>query len=124
MFSKIMTKDKYYFIMRILHFSNDHLPKPDDKLYKIRMVIDSLKSNFGNNFVPSENLCIYESFLLFKGRLGFRQYIPSKRSRFGIKLFIICDSATGYVLDFIICIGVSTEVTNRNAPNMGQVKSY
>ncbi|KAJ8930617.1 hypothetical protein NQ314_016530 [Rhamnusium bicolor] len=84
------------------------------------MVIDSLKSNFGNNFVTSEHLCIDESLLLFKGRLGFRQYIPLKRSQFGIKLIIICDSATGYVLDFIIYTGASTEITNRNAPDIGK----
>jgi len=55
------------------------------------------------------NICIDESLLLFKGRLSFRQYIPSKASRFGIKFFVLCDCATGYVLNFIIYTGKTTE---------------
>jgi hypothetical protein len=47
---------------------------------------------------------------LFKGQLSFIQYIPSKRHRFGIKTFIICDCETGYVLDFIVHTGATTEI--------------
>ena len=43
-----------------------------------------------------------------KVRLAFKQYIPSKRRRFGIKLFVICDCRTRVVLDFIIYTGSST----------------
>lgn len=31
--------------------------------------------------------------------------IPSKRHRFGIKLFVFCDVTMGFVLDFIIYCG-------------------
>ena len=47
--------------------------------------------------------------MLWKGRLGFRQYIPSKRHRFGIKLFQLVDCETKFVLDFIIYTGSTTE---------------
>ncbi|KAJ8926259.1 hypothetical protein NQ314_021380 [Rhamnusium bicolor] len=55
-------------------------------------------------------LSIDESLVLFKGRLAFRQYIPSKRHRFGIKLFMLCDSKTRVCLDFIIYTGATTEL--------------
>lgn len=34
------------------------------------------------------------SLLLWKGRLFFKQYIPTKHSRFGIKLYVLCDALT------------------------------
>ena len=34
--------------------------------------------------------------------MAFQQYIPSKRHRFGLKFFVICDCETGYVLDMIV----------------------
>jgi hypothetical protein len=41
--------------------------------------------------------------------LSFKQFIPTKRHRFGIKVFFICDCQTGVVLDFIIYTVSSTE---------------
>jgi hypothetical protein len=68
------------------------------------------------------NVCIDESLLLFKGNLSFRQYIPSKASRFGIKFFVICDCATGYVLNFIVYTGKTTEyVTHMHMGISGSV---
>ncbi|CAF1034879.1 unnamed protein product [Didymodactylos carnosus] len=48
--------------------------------------------------------------MLWKGRLNFKQYIPSKRHRFGVKLFILCDCHTGFIMNFIIYTGQQTEV--------------
>lgn len=67
---------------------------------------------------PFENLAIDESLLPWKGRLSFKQYIKSKRHRFGIKLFIICDVETDYILDFIIYTGATTKLRPYNA-NIG-----
>ncbi|XP_067939831.1 piggyBac transposable element-derived protein 4-like [Watersipora subatra] len=50
-----------------------------------------------------------ESLLAWKGRLSFRQYIPSKRSRFGIKLFALCDPVSGYVHKLSVYIGDERE---------------
>lgn len=59
---------------------------------------------------PFESICIDESLVLFKGRISFRQYIPKKRHRFGIKFFVAADCETGYVLDFLIYTGATTEI--------------
>ena len=48
--------------------------------------------------------------MLYKGRLTFKQYIPSKRSRFGIKLFVLCDCKTGTILDFIVYTGTDIDI--------------
>lgn len=58
--------------------------------------------------------------LLFKGRCFFKQFIPSKRSRFGIKSFVICDCRTGYVEDFIVYCGARTDLTsNKHLAEIG-----
>lgn len=47
-------------------------------------------------------MAIDESPILFKGRLIFKQYIKTERAGFGIKLFVIADCETGYVLEFMV----------------------
>lgn len=45
----------------------------------------------------------------FKGRFIYRQFIPSKRTRFGIKLWVLCDSQTGYILKVSVYTGSYTD---------------
>ncbi|CAK9809115.1 PiggyBac transposable element-derived protein 4 [Anthophora quadrimaculata] len=108
-FRKIMSRDRYMMLLQMLHF-NDNSTTTDDPLAKIRPVINKIKTSFSQSFVPYENLCIDESLLLYKGRCYFKQFIPSKRSRFGIKSFVLCDCKTNYVLDFIIYTSQKTNV--------------
>ncbi|KAK9680279.1 Transposase IS4 [Popillia japonica] len=71
---------------------------------------DIIIENKISSFMPFENLCIDESLLLYKGRLSFKQYIRSKRHRFGVKFFVLTDVETDYVLDFIIYTGAITDL--------------
>jgi hypothetical protein len=109
-FTRLMKRDRFFFIMKISHFCDNALPHNGDKLYKLRYVVDYLRNKFREIFSPFEKLCIDESLVLFKGRLSFRQYIPSKRHRFGVKLFMLCDCKMGFCLDFIIYTGANTDV--------------
>ena len=63
-----------------------------------------LKERFNNVYYPPEYLTVDESLILFKGRLLFKQYIKTKRARFGIKFFELA-TAEGILLDFIIYQG-------------------
>ncbi|KAL2731772.1 piggyBac transposable element-derived protein 4-like [Vespula squamosa] len=67
-----------------------------------------LRKSFCDIFYPYEKVCIDENLMLYKGRLFFKQYIPSKRNRFGIKSYTLCDCKTGYVQDLIVYEGKST----------------
>lgn len=113
-FSDIMARDRYKVILRLLHFS-DNSATSQDILVKIRMIVEHTKKKFREAVVPFENLVIDESLLLFKGRLRFKQYIPNKRSRFGIKIFVLCDVQTNYILDYIVYTGAATEIESGNA---------
>lgn len=60
-------------------------------------------------YVPRQDVSIDESLMLFKGRLGWVQYIPMKRRRFGVKYFMLCEAKTGYVWKLIIYVGKGTQ---------------
>lgn len=77
-FAQIMSRDRYLLLMRLLHFADNNLPPiQGDSLSKIRIIVDHLKNTFRESFISYHNVCIDESLLLFKGRLFFKQYIPS-----------------------------------------------
>ncbi|PNF17065.1 hypothetical protein B7P43_G17426 [Cryptotermes secundus] len=60
--------------------------------------------NTSQYYNPSEKLAIDEIIVKFKGRVVFRQYIPKKHKRFGMKIFQICDAA-GYTYDMKVYLG-------------------
>lgn len=96
--------------MRFLHFADNSAVDVEDRLFKIRHSVDHFRTTFKKCLYPFQNLVIDESLMLFKGRVRFRQFIPSKRHRFGIKFFVMVDCETGYILDFIIYTGGTTEI--------------
>ncbi|XP_035209506.1 piggyBac transposable element-derived protein 4-like, partial [Stegodyphus dumicola] len=79
------------------------------KTYKIDSILNYLRNKFKVLYVPDKEISVDESLLLWKGRLSWKQYIPSKRSRFGVKLYKICESKSGYISDFIIYTGKDTQ---------------
>lgn len=109
-FGKYMSRDRYRFIYKYLHFTTSMGPVPNDRLYKFRHIMSLVQERFTKFFKPYQKLVIDESLVLFRGRLSFIQYIPSKRHRFGLKFFVLCDCKTGYVLDFIIYTGTDVDI--------------
>ncbi len=67
-----------------------------DRMFKVRPVLDCLVNKFKELYQPNVNISTDEGTLLFRGRLSFRVYNPSKPIRYGIKSYILCDSETGY----------------------------
>ncbi|XP_067123686.1 piggyBac transposable element-derived protein 4-like, partial [Centruroides vittatus] len=111
-FGKLMTKKRFLSIKKYLHFSNtdtfDPETHPNPKLNKIWPIIEKLHFKFSSLYTPEENITVDESLLLYKGRLSWKQYIPSKRARFGIKFYNLCESSSGYLWNFIIYTGKGT----------------
>jgi len=110
-FGILMSRNRFLAISQFLHFANNSLNPGTDKLFKIRAVVQHLQEKFRTSFIPDRFVSIDESLLLWKGRLGWKQYIPKKRSRFGIKTFELCDSKTGYLWNFIVYTGKSAVET-------------
>jgi type IV secretory pathway VirD2 relaxase len=56
-----------------------------------------------------QNVSVDESMLLWKGHLGLIRYIPSKRDRWGLKFYGLCESSSGYTARLIVDEGSYTE---------------
>ncbi|CAF4632136.1 unnamed protein product, partial [Rotaria sp. Silwood2] len=116
-FGQYFTRNRYQDILRYMHFANNEDFSGHDRLEQIRPIINNFKRKFSNCVNPTRNLCIDESLILWKGRLEFKQYIPSKRRLFGIKLFELVDAQTKFIFDFIVYTGLSTKF--QNTPGLG-----
>ncbi|CAJ0932854.1 unnamed protein product [Ranitomeya imitator] len=84
-FRMVMVRTRFEAIHKFLHYSdNAQCPARDDpnfdRLFKVRPVIEHFNKKFGEVYVPKRDICVDESLVHFKGRLGFRQYLPSKRA--------------------------------------------
>lgn len=81
-----MSRKRFEIILSMLHIS-DNKKDPNDRLYKIQVIID-LKSSIMQWF--PKTVSIDESMVPYLGRLSFRQYISNKQHRYGIKIFKLC----------------------------------
>ncbi|WAR12222.1 PGBD4-like protein [Mya arenaria] len=102
----IMPRDRFNLIWHYLHLTDNQQPQETpDKLRKIRPMMTYLNDKFMNAYTPYGNVTVDESMVKFKGRLGFRQYLPSKPIKWGIKLWALAESTTGYLHRFQIYTG-------------------
>ena len=101
-FGQCMSRIRFEQIQTFLHLNDNTLQQdrnaPNvDKLHKIRPLITHMERKFASLYYPGKNLAVDESMMPWKGRLQFKQYIPSKPYRYGIKIYFLCDADNGYV---------------------------
>ncbi|CAK9821241.1 PiggyBac transposable element-derived protein 4 [Anthophora retusa] len=100
----VMPRNRFEILLRMLHFVNNENANPEDRLTKMRPIIDKLKENFAKYYDPPEMICIDESIIPFRGRVVFKQYMKQKKHRYGVKLFKLCFKP-GYTYNFQIYCG-------------------
>ena len=105
-FPSLMSRTRFSQILRYLHFADNTRAPPCDsadynKLYKIQPFLDLVMARFQEVYTPA----IDETLIKFKGKVHFRQFIPIKPGRFGIKAFTLAESTSGYVLNSKIYTG-------------------
>ena len=67
----------------------------------MRPFLDLILPQFKAHFQPGCDLSIDEAMIPgFKGRIFFKQYMPAKPRKWGVK---VCDAATGCCVTFDIC---------------------
>lgn len=108
-YGNAMACGRFLHILRFLHFTNnENEPNRNDesydRLWKIRNLFDVLSEKYSKLYRPSEYLAVDEVIVLFEGRVIFKQYIPKKHKRFGIKICKLRDLA-GYTVDTTVHLG-------------------
>lgn len=100
-----MRRRKFEDIFTNLHFINSESNiNSDDKMYKIRPLVDALNELF-LQYVPIEHsVSIDESMIPYFGRHGCKQFIRGKPVRFGFKAWVLAQRL-GYCIQFDIYQG-------------------
>ena len=68
-------------------------------------IIDYFSKKFEENFNLDQNIAIDEGMIPWRGRLKFKVFNPSKFTKYGIHIRMICDSNMGYIFAFKIYSG-------------------
>ena len=115
-FRALMSRNRYRQILRHIHVvDNTSAPTRTDpntdRLWKVRPLIDLLQHTCGEMRNPGQQLSIDESMIGTKCSLFFIQYLPAKPTKWGIKVWVCSDAATGYVLSFSIYTGKDLNVS-------------
>lgn len=110
-FSTLISHNRLKLLNKFLHFTNAPMPRSGNKkLHKIMPIFSYLVAKFAEVYTPERDVSIDESLLLWKGRLGFKQFIRIKRARFGIKTYILSEARSGYIWKMIIYVGKETDL--------------
>eukprot|EP00102_Acyrthosiphon_pisum_P010084 XP_008178239.1 PREDICTED: piggyBac transposable element-derived protein 4-like [Acyrthosiphon pisum] len=107
-----MSEKRFRFLVRCIRFddiNNRNERREIDKLAPIREVFEYFIANFQNNFIASEYLTVDEQLLAFRGRCSFKQYIPSKPAKYGLKIFALVDAKTAYTFNLEAYVGTQPE---------------
>lgn len=60
------------------------------------------------NYIPETNITIDEQLLTLRSRCNFKMYIPKKPSKYGLKIEMMCNSGTWYMIDAMPYLGKGT----------------
>lgn len=107
-FAATMSLKQFKMIHRCLRFDDkgDRTERRSrDKLAAVREVFDKWVYRLKMLYNPGHCVTVDEQLIPFRGRCPFRQYIPNKPYRYGIKLWIVCDSETAYAYNMEIYTG-------------------
>ncbi|VEN43200.1 unnamed protein product [Callosobruchus maculatus] len=99
-----MSRDRFLLILKFLHFTNNETANVTNKLYKIEPLLSKLIENFAKPLSPGRDLVVDESMVPYRGRLHFRQYIPNKSHKYGVKLYKLC-TPNGYTYNIKVYSG-------------------
>ena len=103
-----LSRARFTFILKYLRFA-DYTDLGAEYLCKILPSMKLVNERCSDVYIPEKEISVDETLMLYKGRLHIRQYLPNKRSRYGVKTFVLAESTTGYVHKI-----VTNSVSNEN----------
>lgn len=108
LFRASMSRNRFETLSRHIRFDDSatrSARRNRDKFAPFREIWDIINTNLLKYYIPGKNLTIDEQLVPFRGRVSFRQYIPSKPDKYGMKIWWICDSVNSYPLKGIPYLG-------------------
>ena len=110
-----MKRKEFMLINNFLHVVDNQNCNVNDKLYKIRPLMNHFIQRWQRYYILNKRISIDERMIPFRGRISFLQYLPSKPVKWGIKAFLLADAHNGYVHNMKIYCGSGGQRTQ--SPN-------
>ena len=104
-FKKTIPKQHFKTLGRYLHLVDPNDEDPADLLCKVRSLVTLLEQRFADAYIPGKKVSVDEGLVKFNGRLSFKQYMPMKPDKFGIKVWMLADADNYYVPRFQVYLG-------------------
>ena len=104
-FKKTIPKHRFMTLGKYLHLVDPTTEDRNDLLCKVRPLVTRLERGFAEAYTPGKNITVDEGLVKFNGRLSFKQYMPMKPDKFGIKVWLLADADTYYVPRFQVYLG-------------------
>lgn len=111
-FRLTMGINRFQFLLRALRFDDlddREERKKHDKLAPIRKFFDGFVERCKANYAVCEFVTIDEMLEPFRGRCGFRQYMPNKPAKYGLKIFALVDSRSFYTYNLEVYVGTQPD---------------
>lgn len=87
---KQIKRTRFDILVKLLHFlNNEDNVANKDRLFKIRHIQQVICEKFQEILVPAD-VVIDETMVLWRGRSVFRQYLPAKSHKYGVKIYKPC----------------------------------
>ncbi|XP_017791899.1 PREDICTED: LOW QUALITY PROTEIN: piggyBac transposable element-derived protein 4-like [Habropoda laboriosa] len=100
-YSDIFTRDRFQQIFWMLHLQKNAPVGRNTcirpRIQKANSFLQYINSKFSEHFIPYKSICVDESIIKFKGKICFMTYNPAKPTKWGIRIYVLADSNTGYV---------------------------
>ena len=105
-------------ILSFFHLNDNTLDCPfgqprHDPFHKLRPFINLLEKKFQELYYPKKELSLDEATCPFKGRLKFLTCNPDKPYKWGIKIYQVCESASGYCFSLKVATGSDHSSQNK-----------
>ncbi|XP_046404918.1 piggyBac transposable element-derived protein 4-like [Ischnura elegans] len=111
-FYTTMSMKRFLFLLRCVRF-DDVKDRPQrrehDKFTAFRNVFETFTSNCEKYYNLGELTTIDEQLVPFRGKCPFRQFIPSKPIKYGIKVFTLTDARSMYTKTMEVYLGTQPE---------------
>ena len=101
-----MPLKRFWSIWSNIHVVDNSTLSPGDGLVaKIKPVLDVLEESFFINYSPSQELCVDEAMVKYKGKVSKGKVkMPKKPIKNGFKIWCCCCSCCGYLCTFQVAM--------------------
>lgn len=111
-FRATLSMKRFEVLLACLRFDDSNTReerKKTDRAAAISFIFNKFIKNCNELYSPGTNVTIDEMLVPFRGKCGFRTYMPKKPKKYGVKIMCLTDSSTSYLVDAYIYKGKNTD---------------